>query len=125
MQLIAKLLQKLPLQTGQGKNGTWQKQDIIVETDGQYPKKICLSLWGDKYSNIQLTEQNNYKFDIDIESREFSGRWFTDVKVWRIEGIENAINAQNNPTSNTNNLGSLPPLSEFDHSDEDDGGLPF
>lgn len=125
MQVIAKLIQKLPIQSGQGKNGTWQKQDIIVETDGQYPKKICLSLWGDKFSNIPLTEQNNYKFDIDIESREFSGRWFTDVKVWRIEGIENATNTQNNLLGNTNNLNNLPPLSEFVQADDDDGGLPF
>lgn len=48
MQLTAKLIQLLPLQTGTGKNGDWKKLDIIVETDGQYPKKICVSIWGDK-----------------------------------------------------------------------------
>lgn len=48
MQLTAKLTQLLPIQTGTGKNGEWKKQDIIVETDGQYPKKICISFWGDK-----------------------------------------------------------------------------
>ena len=123
MQVIAKLLQKLPLQTGQGKNGTWQKQDIIIETDGQYPKKICLSLWGDKFSNIALTEQQTYKFDIDLESREFSGRWFTDVKAWRIEAYDASTHAQT--TNNTNNLGNLPPLSGFDQTNDDDGDLPF
>jgi hypothetical protein len=123
MQVIAKLLQKLPLQTGQGKNGTWQKQDIIVETDGQYPKKICLSLWGDKFSNITLTEQQTYKFDIDLESREFSGRWFTDVKAWRIEAFDASTHPQT--TNNTNNLGNLPPLSGFDQTNDDDGDLPF
>jgi hypothetical protein len=123
MQVIAKLLQKLPLQTGQGKNGTWQKQDLIVETDGQYPKKICLSLWGDKFSNIALTEQQTYKFDIDLESREFSGRWFTDVKAWRIEAFDATTQAQT--TNNTNNLGNLPPLTGLDQTNDDDGGLPF
>jgi hypothetical protein len=73
MQLIAKLLQKLPLQTGQGKNGTWQKQDIIVETNGQYPKKICLSLWGDKFSNIQLTEQNSYNSILTSKAKNSLG----------------------------------------------------
>lgn len=124
MQVIAKLLQKLPLQTGQGKNGTWQKQDLIVETDGQYPKKICLSLWGDKFSNIALTEQHTYKFDIDLESREFSGRWFTDVKAWRIEAFDASSHSQTT-TNNTNNLENLPPLSGFDQADDDDGDLPF
>ena len=52
MQLTAKLIEVLAIQIGQGKNGEWKKQDIIVETDGQYPKKICISLWGDKISDI-------------------------------------------------------------------------
>ena len=45
MQITAKLSQKLPLQTGTGRNGEWKKQDIIVETEGQYPKKICIYLF--------------------------------------------------------------------------------
>lgn len=40
MQLTAKLTQLPPFQTGNGKNGQWKKQDIILETDGQYPKKV-------------------------------------------------------------------------------------
>jgi hypothetical protein len=32
MQLTAKLIEVLAIQTGQGKNGEWRKQDIIVET---------------------------------------------------------------------------------------------
>jgi hypothetical protein len=39
MQLTARPTQLLPIQTGTDKNGEWKKQDIIVETDGQYPKK--------------------------------------------------------------------------------------
>lgn len=53
MQLTAKLNQLLPIQTGSGKNGEWKKQDIIVETDGQYPKKVCISIWGDKINEGQ------------------------------------------------------------------------
>ena len=46
-EITAKLLSSLPEQTGSGKNGTWVKQDFIVETEDQYPKKICMSAWGD------------------------------------------------------------------------------
>jgi hypothetical protein len=43
MQFKAKLIELLPLQSGEGKNGTWRKQDIIVETESIYPKKkyVC------------------------------------------------------------------------------------
>jgi hypothetical protein len=86
MQLNVKLVQVLPLQTGQGRNGTpWKKQDIIVETDGQYPKKICVSIWGDKINESQLKMGNMLKIDFDVESREYNGRWYTDVKAWKVE----------------------------------------
>jgi hypothetical protein len=85
MQLTAKLIQLLPLQTGTGKNGEWKKQDIIVETESQYPKKVCISIWGDKINTSQLKIGNQLKVDFDVESREYNGRWYTDVKAWKIE----------------------------------------
>ena len=85
MQHSVKLLSLLPLQTGNGKNGTWKKQDVIVETDGQYPKKVCISIWGDKIEESKLIPGNRLKIDFDVESREYNGRWYTDVKAWRVE----------------------------------------
>ena len=85
MELIAKLIQLLPLQNGQGKNGPWKKQDIILETDGAYPKKVCVSIWGDKIDAAQLQIGNKLKIQFDVESREYNGRWYTDVKAWKVE----------------------------------------
>jgi hypothetical protein len=85
MQLTAKLVQLLPLQTGSGKNGEWKKQDIIVETGGQYPKKVCVSVWGDKIDEKKLKPGNMLKIEFDIESREYNSRWYTDVKAWKID----------------------------------------
>jgi hypothetical protein len=85
MQLTAKLIQLLPLQTGTGKNGEWKKQDIIVETEGQFPKKICVSIWGDKADASMLQIGNQLTLSFDVESREYNGRWYTDVKAWKVE----------------------------------------
>ena len=90
MQLTAKLVQLLPLQTGSGKNGQWKKQDVIVETEGQYPKKICISIWGDKINESQLQLGSQLAFSFDVESREYNGRWYTDVKAWKIEAAGSA-----------------------------------
>jgi hypothetical protein len=113
MQLTAKLIQLLPLQTGTGKNGEWRKQDVIVETDGQYPKKVCISIWGDKIDSSQLVVGNMITIDFDLESREYNGRWFTDVKAWKVSSQGEVPR---------NELDSIEPL---DLSDDDDGGLPF
>jgi hypothetical protein len=85
MELTAKLIQLLPLQTGTGKNGQWKKQDIVVETDGTYPKKVCISIWGDKINESVLKIGSQLAISFDVESREYNGKWYTDVKAWKIE----------------------------------------
>ncbi|HEV3223745.1 MAG TPA: DUF3127 domain-containing protein [Puia sp.] len=114
MQLTAKLIQLLPLQSGTGKNGQWKKQDIIVETEATYPKKICVSIWGDKIDTNSIQPGNLLKIDFDVESREFNGRWYTDVKAWKIEVTGSASPASvekvtgNMGPENTNNDDDLP-----------------
>lgn len=91
------MIQVLPLQTGSGKNGEWKKQDIVVETDGQYPKKVCISVWGDKINANHLVVGNKLKIDFDIESREYNSRWYTDVKAWKVEVVGSNSNSNDFP----------------------------
>jgi len=117
MQITARLIQVLPLQTGTGRNGEWKKQDIIVETEGQYPKKICVSIWGDRINPEQLQTGNMLTLDFDVESREYNGRWYTDVKAWRIEVAEAMPPATG--------LANIPPPAEEDFPGEAENDLPF
>ncbi|MDB4347339.1 DUF3127 domain-containing protein [Bacteroidia bacterium] len=73
--------------SGQSKNGgEWQKQEFVIETDGQYPKKVCFSLWGDKINVLEsLKPGDAVKVSFDPESREYNGRWYTDLRAWKIE----------------------------------------
>lgn len=98
MQITAKLIQILPVESGMGKNGEWKKQNIIVETDGMYPKKICVTIWGDKANPSALQPGNMLTIDFDVESREFNGRWYTDVKAWKVEAASAASERQAPPT---------------------------
>ena len=120
MQITAKLIQLLPLQTGVSRNGEWKKQDIVVETNERFPKKICISVWGDKINPVHLIKGNLLSIDFDIESREFNGRWYTDIKAWKIETVD----AENNKTSSvlTNDFSfPEPPPPPVDEPDD----LPF
>ena len=114
MQISGKLIQLLPQQTGQGKNGTWKKQEVIIETEGQYPKKVCIAIWGDKADEKILQVGNTLKIDFDVESREYNGRWYTDVKAWKVElaGSGSAFNEG-------------PPPSAVDITDGAENDLPF
>jgi hypothetical protein len=123
MDIKGRVLQLLPLQTGEGKNGTWKKQDFVIETDGQYPKKVCISAWGDKINESALKVGNEVNVSFDIESREYNGRWYTDVKAWKIDSMSGGGGASEEVSfgGSTRPPTALPPT--FEASEEDI--LPF
>ncbi len=85
LQIEGKVVQILEEQSGSGKNGPWRKQEFILETQDQYPKKICITQWGDKIDEFNVQKGEELTAHVDIQSREYNGRWYTDVKAWKIE----------------------------------------
>lgn len=124
IRLQGKVVQILKEQGGQGKNGPWRKRDFILEIPGKYPKKVCITQWGDAIDQQAVQEGMDVTASVDIQSREYNGNWYTDVKAWKIEqgsGQQNAPGAPQSPP---------PPSTEgfeidtkgFDDIDDD---LPF
>ncbi|MBN2487195.1 MAG: DUF3127 domain-containing protein [Bacteroidales bacterium] len=85
MEIQGKIIQLLPEQSGAGKNGQWRKREYVLETQDQYPRKVCFNMWGDKIDQNPVNIGDNVKVLFDLESREFNGKWYTDVKAWKIE----------------------------------------
>jgi len=87
LEIIGKVVKMLPKQSGVSKNGAWTKGEFVLETTEQYPKKICISAWGDKSDVLeqQCSVGKIVKVGIHIESREFNEKWYTDIRAWRIE----------------------------------------
>ena len=84
MDISGKIIQFLPVQTGNGKNGTWKKQEFILETGDTYPKKVCIAVWGDKIDIASYKPGDSIDVSFDVESREYNGKWYTDVKAWKV-----------------------------------------
>ncbi|MDF7816912.1 DUF3127 domain-containing protein [Runella sp. MFBS21] len=122
MDIKGRVIQLLALQTGEGKNGAWKKQDFVIETEGQYPKKVCISAWGDKINESALQIGNDVNVSFDIESREYNGRWYTDVKAWKIESLS-ASSVEAMPTASTSSRPTTELPTTFKSDDED--SLPF
>ncbi len=123
LDITGKLITKLPQQNGQGKNGVWVKQDFIIETQEQFPKKVCISLWGDKAKELDsIAIGETIKLGINIESREFNGKWYTDVKAWKIEKLGSNQRNDSAPMPNDDNL---PPFLEPTNTIEPTDDLPF
>jgi hypothetical protein len=84
MEISGRITELLPEKSGQSARGPWRKQEYVLETEGQYSKKICFMVWSDKIDEFTIKEGENLVVSIDIESREYNGRWYTDVKAWQV-----------------------------------------
>jgi hypothetical protein len=114
MDISGKIIQLLPVQTGQGKNGTWKKQEFILETGDTYPKKVCIAVWGDKIDIGSFKSGDMVDVSFDVESREYNGRWYTDVKAWKVVSKK---------SGSTGNNTSMPESTDIPPAGDDD--LPF
>lgn len=87
LELEGTIRQKLPVQSGTSSRGAWMKQEFILEyPDGNYTSQACLLAWGqDKVQELEKYQAGDrVKVSFNIKSREFNGRWFTDIQIWRI-----------------------------------------
>ncbi|MEG0518391.1 MAG: DUF3127 domain-containing protein [Bacteroidales bacterium] len=121
-----KLVSKLQVQNGNSARGPWSKQDFIVETEETYPKKICMNVWGaDKVAELgTYNPGDDLMISINIESREFNGRWYTDVRAWKIQREQN-VQAGQMPAQAQTSQGDPFMNVASDHSADGEGDLPF
>ena len=86
MEIQGKVVRLGTLTEGTSARGAWRKQELIIETIEQYPKQVCLVCWGDRVAEAQnFTPGQIIKAQISIESREFNGKWYTDVRPFRFD----------------------------------------
>ena len=116
MELSGKIIQLLPEKSGESARGPWRKQEYILETESQYPKQVCFMAWSDKIDEFAIKKGENLVVSIDIESREYNGRWYTDVKAWKVARTN--LSADNEPSyvpQNRNNaVSEEPPILDDD-----------
>ena len=88
MEIIGKVVRLGNLTEGTSARGPWRKQELIIETEEQYPRTVCLICWTNQIDEIQkFAPGQTIKAQIDLSSREFNGKWYTDVRVWRFDPV--------------------------------------
>lgn len=81
----------LPMQSGVSKAGNaWKKKEWVMETNtnSQYPRKVKFHVFGDRAETLKFEIGKTYRVSFDLESREFNGRWYTDVSVYAMTPVE-------------------------------------
>lgn len=93
MDIEGKIIFDLGEQSGLAKStgNPWKKHEWVLETTGAYPRKVKFTVFGENRCNdMQFELNNSYRVSVDIESREFNGRWYTDVNAYAMAPLDAA-----------------------------------
>ena len=84
MDIKGKIIQKMDPAGGVSKAGNqWKKQEYVLETLDSYPKKVKFDFFGDRADQYPLEVGDIITLSYDLESREFNGRWYTDIRGFK------------------------------------------
>ena len=143
MEITGKIIAVLPANSGtSARTGNpWMSQGYVIETQGQYPKKLAFDVFGEeriKQFNIKQGEELTVSFDFD--AHEYNGRWFNSVRAFNVEKsgqqttqqptpqpTANVVNTQEQQQQNMFNAGvqNATPYQPTQQPQADPNDLPF
>ena len=87
MEIIGKLITILQETRGESQRGPWVRGGFVIETDGEYPRKVAFTTFGeDRLAMVKSLALNSpVVVNFNPESREYEGRWFTDLRCTRVQ----------------------------------------
>jgi len=86
MEIKGKVTHVLEPVTGTSEKGDWKKQTIVIlEDKEQYPKSIAFDVFNDKVTAPNVGD--SITAAINLDSREYNGKWYTNVNVWKLDII--------------------------------------
>ena len=106
MEIKGKLTKKLKIEKGISKAGKeWQKQSILIEQNGEYNKEVVISFFGDKIKSLRdINEGSEVNVSINLSSREYNGKYYTQIDGWRFAKSGSDFNPQDFVTTDDNDM---------------------
>ncbi len=91
MEITGRIIKCLPRRSGtsQRTGNAWASQDFVLEyfdnPQSQYPRHLAFGVFGeDRLNQFNIQEGQDVTVSFDLDAREYQGRWYTDVRAWRV-----------------------------------------
>lgn len=86
MILEGKVIKCIGIKEGTSQSGkSWKLAQYLIDTttNEQYPKQVAVEVFGeDRINELSLIPDEQVKLNVEVESREWNGKWFTSVRAW-------------------------------------------
>lgn len=128
MEISGKIIKVLDTQrfVSQRNGNEYVKNTFVVETQGNYPKRVAFSVMGeDKFTQMGIVVGGTYNVSFDVESREWQGKWFTECQAWRVQRIDgDAVQGEQQKPQPVQQPSTIP-QPQVSNGTESNDGLPF
>ncbi len=85
MDFEGKVLQISAPTSGTSARGPWQRQEVLFEQPQEFSRKIVITFFNKPEEVARLKVGETYTVSINIDAREYNGRWYNDIRAWRIQ----------------------------------------
>lgn len=87
MILEGKVIKCIEVKEGVSKTSgkEWKLASYLIDTttNEQYSRQVVVEVFGeDRIKELSLIPDEQVKLNVEAESREFNGRWYTSVRAW-------------------------------------------
>tara|TARA_Y100001938_G_C7971170_1_gene369408 strand:+ start:443 stop:736 length:294 start_codon:yes stop_codon:yes gene_type:complete len=84
MKIIGRVSKIMDLQSGKSAKGEWKKQSVLItQTETDFKDDLLIDFWNDKIVNLEVGK--NYIFYLNVKSREYNEKYYTNVSSYKIE----------------------------------------
>ena len=93
MEIEGRIIQALEPRGGMSARtgNEWKSQEFVIETHDQYPRKCVFTVFGvDRLQQFNIQVGDELRVSFDIDAHDWNGRWFNDIRAWRVERIDPA-----------------------------------
>ena len=106
MEIRGKVIAVLDKQSGVSSRGnSWEKLDFVIETEEQYPSRICFTL----FNKCELTPKVGDIVDVgfDIKANEYKGKWYNSLMAWKVSSSGSSAVSVHTMSGETQPSGSV------------------
>lgn len=128
MDIIGKAIAALPVKSGvsQRTGEQWQSREYVIETQEQYPKKMCFEVFGtDKLKEYNIRNNDLIKVHFDISAREYNGKWYNSIRAWKVEHVNPQSQTTETTPVKTSAPVQAPASAQAPAAQESEEDLPF
>ena len=111
LKIVGTIEKLMPISKGISASGReWVKQDIVMSmANGQFVKHFTAAVMGqDRIDNFKLRVGDNIVAYLDVDAKEYNGRWYNSINIWKVERVgatgnnnDNAPRVSQNSSSQT------------------------